>query len=289
MRTGSRLAIPKDEMGKFNKFLRGKRLPSSRKMSSKAIESYEKQHGKITPDKLKSDFSQIITCCMQIETRMFNEIMDDLRESWGSDLLNVKDRHERFPIISGIVDSAMDCMKSSSTTEKKIAEVTRILSSINDGVSYGQKQAGKTRAGEAFQNYLEHFFDILKFQYERQKTIKSGEKLDVIFPNLATLKKKPADCIMMECQTTLKDRFRLSLGKGQDLQGIARFIATMTGANVITERDHRDLTKGKITEIGEKHWRLVALKQVADDLNSDTVISFEEFVSKQYPSRSGLW
>lgn len=283
------MVIPKNEMSKFNGFLRGSRLPSSRDMSLRAIKEYEKQSGRITQDNLRKNFSQILAECIQIENRMFVEIMNDLRESWASDLLKINDRHEKFPTISKIVDEIISCLKSSSSPEKQFSEITRLASSINDGVSFGQKQAGKTRAGEAFQNYLEHFFDILEFDYERQKAIKSGEVLDIIFPDLSTLKKKPADCIMMECQTTLKDRFRLSLGKGQDLQGIARFIATMTGANVITERDHADLTNGKIIEIGEKHWRLVTLKQVADSHKSNTIISFEEFVNKQYPSRSGLW
>ena len=51
----------------------------------------------------------------------------------------------------------------------------------------------------------------------------------------------------------------------------------------------RLFTDAQIAEIGEKHWRLVALKQVAQKHSSDTIISFEEFVNKQYSSRSGLW
>jgi hypothetical protein len=283
------LSIAKKEMTEFNKFLRKNRLPSSREMSCRSIKEYEKQHGKITSDKLKKNFSEILTECIQIEYRMFQEIINDLRESWASDLLKERDRYKKFPTISKISDDVISCLTSSSSPEEMFSKITKLTSTINDGVSFGQKQAAKTRAGEAFQNYLEHFFDILDFKYDRQKAIKSGEVLDIIFPDLPTLKKKPADCIMMECQTTLKDRFRLSLGKGQELQGIARFIATMTGASVITERDKNDLSKKKIAEIGEKHWRLVALKQVAQKHSSDTIISFEEFVNKQYSSRSGLW
>ena len=63
----------------------------------------------------------------------------------------------------------------------------------------------------------------------------------------------------------------------------------MNIGSLVTQLRQRMKNQQRITEIGEKHWRLAALKQVADDLNSDTVISFEEFVSKQYPSRSGLW
>jgi len=283
------MPIPKDEMRSFNNFLRESRIPSSRKMSDRAIASYEKEHGKITSALLRKNFSQIIADCIQIENRMFDEIMNEIRESWGIDLLGNTERNRSFPVISGLIDQAIAVLNAKDAVEEKLASVIKILQEINDGVSFGMKQSGKTRAGAAFQNYLESFFDRLDFRYERQQAIRPGEVLDLVFPNLKLLQERHQDAIIMECQTTLKDRFRLSLGKAHEQVGTTKFIATLTGTNIITASDHLDLTDAKINEIRDNHWRLVALREIAEQKNSPTIISFEDFVNKEYPNRSGLW
>ena len=283
------MPIPKDEMRSFNNFLRESRIPSSRKMSDRAIASYEKEHGKITSALLRKNFSQIIADCIQIENRMFDEIMNEIRESWGIDLLGNTERNRSFPVISGLIDQAIAVLNAKDAVEEKLASVIKILQEINDGVSFGMKQSGKTRAGAAFQNYLESFFDRLDFRYERQQAIRPGEVLDLVFPNLKLLQERHQDAIIMECQTTLKDRFRLSLGKAHEQVGTTKFIATLTGANIITASDDGDLTEAKINEIRDNHWRLVALREIAEQKNSPTIISFEDFVNKEYPNRSGLW
>ena len=283
------MPIPKDEMKSFNNFLRESRLPSSRKMSDRAIANYEKEHGKITSALLRKNFSQIIADCIQIENRMFDEIMNEIRESWGIDLLGNTERNRSFPVISGLIDQAIAVLNAKDAVEEKLASVIKILQEINDGVSFGMKQSGKTRAGAAFQNYLESFFDRLDLQYDRQQAIRPGEVLDLVFPNLKLLQERHQDAIIMECQTTLKDRFRLSLGKAHEQVGTTKFIATLTGTNIITASDHLDLTDAKINEIRDNHWRLVALREIAEQKNSPTIISFEDFVNKEYPNRSGLW
>ena len=283
------MSIPKDEMKRFNNFLRKSRIPSSRKMSDRSIANYEKEHGKITPVLLRKNFSQIIADCIRIENRMFDEIMNEIRESWGIDLLRNTERNNLFPVISGLTDKAIAVLNAKDTTEEKLASVIKILQEVNDGVSFGMKQSGKTRAGAAFQNYLESFFNRLDFEYERQQVIRPGEILDIVFPNLKTLQQRHQDAIIMECQTTLKDRFRLSLGKAHEQVGTTKFIATLTGANLITASDDDDLTDAKINEVSDNHWRLVSLREVAEQKNSPTIISFEDFVNKEYPNRSGLW
>ena len=283
------MPIPKDEMKSFNNFLRESRLPSSRKMSDRAIANYEKEHGKITSALLRKNFSQIIADCIQIENRMFDEIMNEIRESWGIDLLGNTERNRSFPVISGLIDQAIAVLNAKDAVEEKLASVIKILQEINDGVSFGMKQSGKTRAGAAFQNYLESFFDRLDLQYDRQQAIRPGEVLDLVFPNLKLLQERHQDAIIMECQTTLKDRFRLSLGKAHEQVGTTKFIATLTGTNIITASDHVDLADAKINEIRDNHWRLVSLREVSEQKNSPTIISFEDFVNKEYPNRSGLW
>ena len=69
--------------------------------------NYEKKHGKITSDLLRKNFSQIIADCIQIENKMFDEIMNEVRESWGIDLLGNTERNRSFPVISGLIDQAI--------------------------------------------------------------------------------------------------------------------------------------------------------------------------------------
>ena len=108
---------------------------------------------------------------------------------------------------------------------------------------------------------MEHFFNILNFEYERQKSLRPGEVLDLVFPSLEILLAAQQNAIIVECQTTLKDRFRLSLGKTNDLNREAtKFIATLSGVNLITQSDHNDITQAKIDEIHDNDWQLICLR-----------------------------
>lgn len=270
--------------------MREHRIPDSREMSRRAIEHYENQNGKIKPQFLQNNISKVLNDCILIERKLFDGFAQEIRRYWVKDFLDLSNGATRFPIISKIVKNALTVDAEEDLSGKqKLSKIIEILEEVNEGVSFSLKQSSKPRAGSALQNYLEHFFSILGFRYQRQQTIPSGEKLDLIFPNSSIVGTRPTDCILMECQTTLKDRFRLSLGKAQSIPGITKFIATVTGANIITSSDDRDLTPDKIREIKGKAWRLVALKQVADRLNNPTVMSFEEFVQRQYPSKASLW
>lgn len=283
------MTINKEEMSSFNKVLREQVLPRSKEMSKRAVKEYEKNNGKITAKNLEKEFSKILSECVKIETNLFNELSAKITKEWMSNLLSNKRRNELFPTISQQAELALDVQKGSDTPDVKLSKIISILHEINDGVSFGMKQASKTRVGAALENYLELFFDILKMKYERQTTLPSGEKLDLICPTMQKLLDNDTDAIMIECQTTLKDRFRLSLGKGNERSAAAKFIATLTGGGLVRRNDIVDLSPEKIEEIHGKHWRLIVLKTIADQINHPGVISYEEFVSKQYPARSKLW
>ena len=55
-------------------------------------------------------------------------------------------------------------------------------------------------------------------------------------------------CQTKLCQTTLKDRFRLTTGKSTDAK-IKRYLATVTGAGIVTKRDINDFSVDKVKEI----------------------------------------
>ena len=284
------IEIPADEMTDVCNFMRESRIEDTAAQSNRAIERYEQRHGGITAEQLRENFSQILAECVQIETEIFNEISDSIRSDWMSDLLGHANRHTDFPNFSNIAQQAIDILSRDQPAEHNLIDVVAILQRPNDGISFSMMQSAKTRAGAAFQNFLQHFFNILNFEYERQKSLRPGEVLDLVFPSLEILLAAQQNAIIVECQTTLKDRFRLSLGKTNDLnRQSTKFIATLSGVNLITQSDHNDITQAKIDEIHDNDWQLVCLRQVAEDRNSPTVISFEDFVNTEYPNRSGLW
>lgn len=72
--------------------------------------------------------------------------------------------------------------------------------------------------------------------------------MDFVIPNVAAIEEMPDQVINIECQTTLKDRFRLTTGKSTDAK-IKRYLATVTGAGIVTKRDLNDFSIDKVKEI----------------------------------------
>lgn len=77
----------------------------------------------------------------------------------------------------------------------------------------------------------------------------------------------PDQVINIECQTTLKDRFRLTTGKSTDAK-IKRYLATVTGAGIVTKRDLNDFSVDKVKEIiMDNNVTLVVFSEVKDRIN----------------------
>lgn len=116
-------------------------------------------------------------------------------------------------------------------------------------VSFSQKQSAKCRVGETLQNHLANIFDMCDVPYEtQQQKIEGGTIMDFVIPNVAAIEEMPDQVINIECQTTLKDRFRLTTGKSTDAK-IKRYLATVTGAGIVTKRDLNDFSIDKVKEI----------------------------------------
>ena len=107
---------------------------------------------------------------------------------------------------------------------------------------------------------METIFKILGITCEPQQPV-AGQKLDFVLPNLTQLEEKPLQTALLECQTTLKDRFRLTSGKRQALR-TKKYLATATGANVITLVDDTDITKEKLAELSAHGITLITFQKV---------------------------
>ena len=92
--------------------------------------------------------------------------------------------------------------------------------------------------------------------------------MDFIVPNLAAIENAPDQVINIECQTTLKDRFRLTTGKSTRAN-VKRYLATTTGCGLITERDVNDFSVDKVKEIIiDNNVTLVVFKDVKKAIKS---------------------
>ena len=92
--------------------------------------------------------------------------------------------------------------------------------------------------------------------------------MDFVIPSLSAIDEMPDQVINIECQTTLKDRFRLTTGKSTDAK-IRRYLATVTGAGIVTKRDLNDFSVDKVKEIiMDNNVTLVVFREVKERIIS---------------------
>ena len=108
---------------------------------------------------------------------------------------------------------------------------------------------------------------ICGFPYETQKQVESGETIaDFFLPNESSVFSNPSMVMNVECQTTLKDRHRLTSGKFTDYP-LMRFLATGTGCGLFTKKDIKDFTIEKLKElILSNNLKLIVFQEVKEDL-----------------------
>lgn len=146
-----------------------------------------------------------------------------------------------------------------------ITQVSSLLSEPMDIICFSQRQSAKTRVGESLQNHLSKIFDIIGTTYEVQLQLDNGGTImDFIIPSKEKVDMEPSQTINIECQTTLKDRFRLTTGK-LTTEHVKKYLATATGCGLINARDVSDLSIDKVKEIIiDNNTTLVVFKEVKD-------------------------
>jgi len=257
-------------------------------MSDLAFQEYERENGRITAGNVRNNISNIIEGCIRIELDRFNRIKGDILQNWIDDLLNGDNAAQTYPAIFQQVTEAIGVFSAEMTEQEKLNRITSLTSEINEFIVFGLKQSAKTRAGKCLENHLQRMFEILQIPFEPQVVL-DRQKLDFAIPNLETVSNTPRNTALVECQTTLKDRFRLTQGRRQAIRQAGKFLATATGGNVITMSDDADLTTEKLAEITEYGVTLIVFQRVQEFLNDDNVISFEQFINQEIPSLQQRW
>ena len=240
----------------YLKKVRDEYMPDTKKMAELAFECYKNSlENELTSDYVEENADEVLKSLFLAETEIFkmknNEIMNEVLPFYYTNLYEKKD--EKYPETSGKIKELIEiynrCKNESVTIEMYIKEISAIITPIVDTVSFSQKQSAKCRVGETLQNHLANIFDICHVPYEtQQQKVEGGTIMDFVIPHVSAIEEMPDQVINIECQTTLKDRFRLTTGKSTDAK-IKRYLATVTGAGIVTKRDLNDFSVDKVKEI----------------------------------------
>ena len=174
----------------------------------------------------------------------------------------------------------------------RLIDTYKVVQDFAAKVSVSQSNSGKARAGKCLEHHLHTLFSLLEFRFETQTTVFDGETCDFVFPSKEHAEKNPSASMICEAQTTLKDRFRLSTGKTSPSSAIQKYVFCIGGAGVVRNTDGLgDFSNDKLKEVKSKGITLVVLNEVKAKLSKiePSVISFDDFVAKNYPGISLRW
>ncbi len=254
----------------YMKKVRDTYLGATKEMATAAFEKYEKDTGlQLTKENILKDIDGTLKELLIAETSIYNErserILAEVIPYYYKNIFGKED--ENYPDTSNYIKHMIEiydkCRNQLYKEEDFICEIFELTSPIIDHISFSQKQSAKTRVGDSLQNHLEKIFEICGIPYETQKRKDTGGTvMDFVIPNLSAIESAPDQVINIECQTTLKDRFRLTTGKSTRAN-VKRYLATTTGCGLITERDINDFSVDKIKEIIiDNNVTLVVFKEV---------------------------
>lgn len=240
----------------YLKQVRDEYMPDTKKMAELAFEYYKEELGyELTPSYVEENADELLKSLFLAETNIFqkknDEIMNRVLPFYYSKIYGKRDNKyaETSAKMEDLIETYNCCKDESYTVDMFIESISSIVTPIIDTVSFSQKQSAKCRVGETLQNHLANIFDICGVQYEtQQQKVEGGTIMDFVIPNVVAIEEMPDQVINIECQTTLKDRFRLTTGKSTDAK-IKRYLATVTGAGIVTKRDINDFSVDKIKEI----------------------------------------
>lgn len=243
---------PKGYLGQIRKSI----MPNTKEMADLAMQKLIEKRGKeFEKEEVMSATDRILYDLFVAETETFIEKDIEIKKSvlpyYYNKIYKKTDANysETSKQVKRLTDLYDECRNQNIDVDSFIKEISNITVPMIDTISFSQMQSAKCRVGETLQNHLSRLLDICEIKYETQQMKSDGGTImDFVVPSFDGIKKSPDNVINIECQTTLKDRFRLTTGKSTDAK-IKRYLATATGVGLITKRDKNDITVGKLKEI----------------------------------------
>lgn len=274
----------------FLKELKKEKMPDTQEMPQKALERYEEMNGELTPDFVKKNFNRLLQRMIEIEKELYEEYEHKVTAEAPSIFIEEHyQQDEEYPEIQQLISDVKQIYESEDSFEEAFKRIFPKVYPMADLISQSASQGRKNRAGKSFERHVENLVKKMGYDFDRQEEV-DGAVIDIVIPDMDTFNNNPDYTIFLACQTTLKDRFRLSLSK-VTRDRVRTFIATGTGHNVITDNDGGDLTEKKVNEIHDKGYRILVFDEVKEDKfpDNNTVMSYSEFAQEELPNIAERW
>lgn len=256
----------------YLKQVRDEYMPDTKAMAELAFEHYKTEIDyELTAAYVEENADEVLKSLFLAETEIFkeknSEIMNRVLPFYYAKIYGKKDEKyaETSSKIKDLIEIYNNCKEEAFTIDMFIKKISSVTTPIIDIVSFSQKQSAKCRVGETLQNHLANIFAICDVPYEtQQQKVEGGTIMDFVIPKVGAIEEMPDQVINIECQTTLKDRFRLTTGKSTDAK-IKRYLATVTGAGIVTDKDLKDFSVDKVKEIiVDNNVTLIVLAEVKE-------------------------
>jgi hypothetical protein len=268
--------------------IKKEKMPRKKEMARLALNELEKSQGKLLESYVKIHFNELLKRLILLEHELYREYERTLIANSLKVFLNERfGKTTEFPELQKLFDGISKLDQSKFTDF--MGETTIKLYPVMSLIAMSASQGAKSRAGSSLENHLENLFRVLNFKFEPQKLIQ-GVRVDFIFPNLEMFQKQAGDCLFLASQSTLKDRFRMAISQISSISNVRKYIVTATGLGIITPRDVHDLTDNKLHEIRDKGFKIIVFDEVKEKYRDNpTVLSYSDFIGKEYPAISKLW
>lgn len=275
----------------FLKEFKTEYMPDSTEMSDKALERYEEESGELTPDFVRKNFNKLLQKLIEIERELYQEYERQAVNHSPTLFIDeyYNEEGHNYTETEQLLSDLQNDYENSDDFEEFFKSMYPKLYPLVNYISQSASQSRRTRAGKSLESHIENLLEKMGYDFDRQKEVK-GATIDIVIPNMESFHNNPDYTVFLACQTTLKDRHRLSLSKLPAVNRVKSFIATATGQNLITSSDDKDLTEKKVDEISDKGYRIIVFDEVKEKFEDNSyVVSYSEFVQKELPAISEGW
>ena len=277
--------------------IKEKKLPNTREMAKKTLMTFfdnfhiDRKNQRELAIYIKENTSNLLKDLIVLETKIYKEIENSIyREFLSYYINNLHKRPENdYKELEGLMIFLEEKYKNISFED--IGEIVSELYPVFRHVVFSAYQSRKTRVGKTLEHYINFILDATNIPFQEQVDI-TDSIVDFALPSEKVFDSHKEDGVFIAAQTTLKDRFRLSLGKlPSEFSKTKKYIMTAAGINIITDTDHRDVTKSKIYSIDNQNFELVVFKELKEEkfTDEDIVISYETFINDRIQEHKKIW
>lgn len=230
-------------------------LGNTKEMAGLALKTFENNiKHKLSKEEILENTDDILKCLIVEETKIFYARNQQLAENiipiyydefYEKDNIN----HHMKALVQRLVAIYTQVQENEMGVSEFIKEMNHQMMPVSQHIITSNSQSAKVRAGASLENHIAKLMELCDFPFDSQQQIVEGETIaDFFLPSLSAIQIDPNFVMNIECQTTLKDRHRLTSGKLTN-EPIKRYLATGTGCGLFNKGDVRDFTINKLKEL----------------------------------------